>query len=253
MCHSFAARTLWYQGYPEQGLARSQAALILAQQSPHPFSLGHALYAATTFHHCRREVQLTQERADALISLATDQGFPQWQAGGALLRGWTLVQQGQVNEGIAQMHESLRAFRTTGAEISRPYYLALLAEAYGMRGQPEAGLTALTEARTLAETTGERWYHAELWRLQGELLLQGSAEQAPAAATCFQHAMAIAHNQQAKSLELRASTSLARLWQQQGKRREAAALLAPIYGWFTEGFETADLQEAKGLLEELGG
>jgi len=120
-------------------------------------------------------------------------------------------------------------------------------------GQPEAGLAVLVEALTLAETTGERWCAPELYRLKGALLLQQSSDHQAEAETCFHHAISIAQSQQAKSWELRAATSLARLWQQQGKRAEAHALLAPVYGWFTEGFDTADLQEAKVLLEELEG
>src|SRR5262249_56893238 len=128
---------------------------------------------------------------------------------------------------------------------------ALLAEAHGIIGQPEAGLAVLTEALTLVNTTGERWYEAELYRLKGELLLQQSSDNPTEAESCFHHAISIAQNQSAKSWELRAATSLARLWQQQGKRQEAYELLAPIYGWFTEGFDTADLQAAKALLDAL--
>ena len=193
----------------------------------------------------------TQERAEALISLATDQGFPQWQANGAILRGWTLAHQGQAQEGIAQIHQSLGAHRATVAAIAGSYFLALLAEAYGMQGEPEAGLTVLTEALTRAETIGERWYESELYRLKGELLLQQASDNSTEAESCFHQALAIAQNQQAKSWELRAATSLARLWQQQGKRQEASDLVAPVYGWFTEGFDTPDLQEAKALLEAL--
>jgi predicted ATPase len=166
-------------------------------------------------------------------------------------RGWALAQQGQAQEGIAQITKGFTAYRATGAEIGRPRYLTLLAEAYGTMGQPEAGLTALTEALTLADTTGERWYESEIYRLKGELLLQQSADNQVEAESCFAQAITIAQNQQAKSLELRAATSLARLWQQQGKRQEAHALLAPVYGWFTEGFDTADLKDAKALLDEL--
>jgi predicted ATPase len=119
-------------------------------------------------------------------------------------------------------------------------------------GQPEAGLTVLTEALTLTETTGERWYESELYRLKGQLLLQQASDNATEAETCFHHAMTIAQNQQARSWELRAATSLARLWQQQGKRQEAYDLLTPVYNWFTEGFDTADLKDAKALLDALG-
>jgi predicted ATPase len=251
MCHSFAARALWYLGYPDQGLARSQDAVILAQQSAHPFSLSHALNAATSFHQYRREVRLTQERAEALISLATDQGFPQWKAGGAILHGWTLAHQGQAKEGITLINQGLNAFRATGAEIARPYYLALLAEAHGTLGEAEAGLAVLTEALTLVDTTGEHWYEPELCRLKGALLLQQNLDNQTEAETCFQQAISIARSQQAKSFELRTTTSLAKLWQQQEKRQEAYDLLVPVYNWFTEGFDTLDLQDAKALLDAL--
>ena len=133
----------------------------------------------------------------------------------------------------------------------QPCFLALLAEGHGTIGEPGAGLTVLTEALALVDTTGERWYEPELYRLKGELLLQQASDNQAEAETCFQQAMAIAQNQQAKSFELRTATSLARLWQQQGKRQEAHDLLAPVYYWFTEGFDTADLKDAKALLEVL--
>src|SRR5215467_7523736 len=133
----------------------------------------------------------------------------------------------------------------------RSYFLALLAEAYGTTGEPEAGLTVLVEALTHVNTTGERWYESEIYRLKGELLLQQSSDNATEAGNCFHHARAIARSQQAKSFELRIATSLARLWQSQGKRQEAHDLLAPVYNWFTEGFDTTDLKEAKALLDEL--
>jgi predicted ATPase len=170
---------------------------------------------------------------------------------GTILCGWALVQQGQAHEGIEQMSQGLRALRATGAELLRPYWLALLAEAYGTMRQPAAGLTVLAEALTLVDTTGQQWYEAELHRLKGVLLLQQSLDNQAEAESSFHHALDIARTQQAKSFELRAATSLSRLWQQQGKRQEAHALLAPVYGWFTEGFDTADLKGAKALLETL--
>ena len=202
-------------------------------------------------HQFRREVHGTQAYADAVIRLATEQGFPHWRAQGAVLRGWALVQQGQAQEGIAQMPQSLVAYRVTGEEILQPYLLALLAQAYGMMRQPEAGLAELAEALALVDKTGVRFWEAELYRLKGACLLQQHSDNQAEAETCFHHAIAIAQNQQAKSFELRAATSLARLWQQQGKRQDAHDLLAPVYHWFTEGFDTADLKEAKALLDEL--
>jgi class 3 adenylate cyclase/predicted ATPase len=251
VCHILAAWTLWSLGYPDQGLARSQEAITLAQQSAHLFSLGFALSFAAGFHQFRRGVCVAQEHAEAAMRVATEQGFPIWRAIGAMVRSWALAHQGQAQEGITQITQGLTAWRATGAEILRPWFLSLLAEAHGTFGEPEAGLTALAEALTLADTTGERWYEPELYRLKGELLLQQSVDHQAEAESCFHHALEVARTQQAKSLELRAATSLARLWHQQGKRQEAHDLLAPVYGWFTEGFGTADLREAKALLETL--
>src|SRR5439155_11900423 len=146
--------------------------------------------------------------------------------------------------GIEQLDQGLTACQVIGVELLRPHYLALLADAHGTIGHQELGLKVLTEALTLMDTTGERVWEPELYRLKGELLLQLSSDNQAEAETCFHHAISIAQNQQAKSWELRAATSLARLWQQQGKRQEAHDLLAPVYHWFTEGFDTADLQDA---------
>jgi class 3 adenylate cyclase/predicted ATPase len=251
LCCIFAAWALWYLGYPEQGLARSQEAVTLAQQSAHPFSLGFALCWAAVFHQFRREVRFTQERAEAAMSLALDWGFPIWVAYSSILHAWALAHQGQAKEGIDQLHHGMMAWRATGAEIFRPYWLALLAEAYGTAGEPHAGLTVLAEALTHADTTGERWYEPELYRLKAALLLQQNAANQAEAENCFQQAIRIAQSQQAKSWELRAATSLARFWQSQGKCQEAHDLLTPVYHWFTEGFDTADLKDAKALLDEL--
>jgi predicted ATPase len=250
-CRIFDAWALWHLGYPDQGLARNQEAVTLARQIAHPFSLGLALGWATVFHQLRREEHRTQEHAEAALTLAKEQGFPYWMAIGSILHGWALTHQGQEQEGIAQIEQGLVAYRATGAETLRPYFLALLAEAHGTIEEPEAGLTVLTEALTLVNATGERRYEPELYRLKGELLLQQSSDHHAEAESCFYHALDITRNQQAKSFELRVATSLARLWQQQGKRQEAYDLLAPVYRWFTEGFDTPDLHQAKALLEEL--
>jgi len=203
------------------------------------------------FHQLRREVSAAHECAEAAISLTTEQGFPHWRAYSAILQGWAFAHRGQVKEGIEQMRQSMQAWRATGAEQLLPYFLTLLVEAHGTIGEPEAGLTVLAEALTVVDKTGARFYEPELYRLKGELLLQQASANQAEAETCFHHALAIAQSQQAKSLELRTATSLSKLWQQQGKRQEASDLLTPVYGWFTEGFDTPDLQEAKALLEAL--
>jgi predicted ATPase len=250
-CLSFGAWALWYLGCPDQALRRIHEALTLAQELSHPFSLAFALAFAAWLHQLRREGQAAQEWAEAAIALATDQGFPFWESWGTVLRGWALAEQGQSAEGIAQMGQGIAAWRATGAELQRPYYLALLAEAYGKAGQAEEGLSVLAEALTAVHKTGERQYEAELYRLKGELLLKQDIPDVQEAESCLRQAVAVAYQQQAKSLELRAAMSLSRLWQHYGKRVEARELLAPVYGWFTEGFDTADLQEAKVLLAAL--
>jgi predicted ATPase len=251
ICRSYAAWTLWYLGYPAQGRARNDEAVTLAQQSAHPFSLANALSWAAVFHQFCREGRATQMCAEASISVATDQEFPYWRAYSSISYGWALVHQGQGKEGIEQMHQNLQVLRATGAALARQYFLALLAEAHGTMGQPEAGLTVLAEALRVVDKTGARWYESELYRLKGALLLQQSLDNQAEAEACFHHALDIARNQQAKSFELRVATSLARLWQSQGKHQEAHDLLASVYHWFTEGFDTADLKDAKALLEEL--
>jgi class 3 adenylate cyclase/predicted ATPase len=252
-CRCFAARTLWYLGFPDQALAQSQAGIRLAQDVAHPFSLAFALNIAAVVQQHRREERGVQERAEATIILAHEQGFPFYEAFGTMQRGWSLVAQGQHAEGIEQTRQGLAAYRATGSAVALPYGLALLAEAYATGGQVVEGLRVLAEAFALVDTQGERDYQAELYRLQGALLLaqEGTRPQEREAEQCFHQAIEIARRQQAKSLELRAAVSLSRLWHQQGKHAEAHALLAPIYAWFTEGFDTADLQEAKALLETL--
>ena len=172
---------------------------------------------------------------------------------GTVLRGSVLTAQGAWAEGLAQMREGLAAWRTRGLRLFWFWFHALLAEACGRAGQVEEGLRVLEEALEALQTAEDRFYEAEVYRLKGALLLARSAEQHAEAETCLRQALDIARQQQAKSLELRAAMSLSRLWQQQGKRDEARELLAPVYGWFTEGFDTADLQEARTLLEELAG
>jgi predicted ATPase len=250
-CLAYAALTLWCLGYPAQAVGRSQEALALARALAHPYSLAVSQHYAALLHHRRREAPAVQEQAEALLTLATAQGFPLWMGFGICWHGWVLAMQGQDEAGLAQMQQGMTAVLATGHTLSRPLCLILLAEAAGHAGQVEEGLRLLAEALAAFEASGRGDMLAEAYRLQGELLLRQAVPDAAQAEACFQQALTIARRQQAKSWELRAAMSLGRLWQQQGKRDEAHDLLAPIYGWFTEGFDTADLQEAKALLEEL--
>jgi predicted ATPase len=267
-CRIHAAWVLWLLGYPDQALKRSHEAITLAQELSHPFSLSFALQFTAYLHQFRREWRFAQEQAEAAMTLSAEQGFAQTLSQAAILRGWALAEQGQGKDGIAQMQQGLAAYRETGAKLTGPYFLALLAEAYGTVGQVAEGLGVVAEALAAVDKAGERLWEAELYRLKGQLTLQkfqvsGSrfqVQESPKsevrgpeseAEECFLKAIEIARKQQAKSLELRAVMSLGRLWQQQGKKDEARQLLVEIYDWFTEGFDTVDLQEAKVLLEEL--
>jgi class 3 adenylate cyclase/predicted ATPase len=250
-CRSSGAWPIWMLGYPDQALRSVHEALTLAQKLTHPFSQAYALVHAAIVHQFRREAQEVQERAEALIALSTEHGFPHWLAYGTILRGWALVVHGEGKEGIAQMRRSLATYRATGAELHRPYFLSLLADADGRVQQIEEGIAAVNEALDTVNKTQERHWEAEHIRCKGELLLMKQGQKTGEAEKCFRQALETARRQQAKSLELRAAMSLSRLWQQQGKQEVAHQLLADIYGWFTEGFDTADLKEAKVLLEEL--
>jgi predicted ATPase len=252
-CRAVAAPRLWLLGYPDQAVASSRAAVALAQQLAHPLTLTIALYLAAILHHLCREALLTQARAEAGMTIATEQGFPQQLAYARTLQGWALAACGRGAEGLTQIQQGLAASQAIGAARDRPYHLALLAEVFAQGGQTTAGLEALAEALATLAKSGVRWWEAELHRLRGELLLQQAMAQPEEAEACFQRALDVARRQEAKSLELRAAMSLSRLWQQQGKRDEARELLAPIYGWFTEGFDTPDLQDTKALLGTLAG
>ena len=247
----YAAWALWYLGYPDQALQRGQQAVALAQELSHPMSLAFALEGVAEIHQFRREARLTQERAEALMTLSTEQRFAFWLVSATVLRGWALAEQGQGEEGIAQLRQGLATWQAMGEALYQPRFRALLAEAYGKVEQTEAGLAVLAEVLAEVHKNGLCYCEAELYRLKGELLQQQAAGRGGEAEACFRQGLDVARRQQAKSLELRAAISLSRLWQHQGKPDAAHHLLAEIYGWFTEGFSTADLQEAKALLEEL--
>jgi predicted ATPase len=241
---------LWHLGYPEQARQQTQAALHASQNSDILLQAVY-LYFATQLHQLRRDRQMTQQLADQLVDLATAQALPLQIALGTLLQGWALCQYGQVTEGLRRMQEGLAGYRATGARAWCSLYEAMLAEGYYQVGAGEAGLRSITRALQEVDISEERCWEAELYRLKGLLLQSVRGDNQTEVETCFHQALDIARHQQAKSLELRAAMSLARLWQRQDKRQDAYDLLAPVYNWFTEGFDTADLQEARVLLDEL--
>ncbi|MFQ5759521.1 MAG: AAA family ATPase [Acidiferrobacterales bacterium] len=251
-CRYTAAATLWFLGYPDQALRKARDAITLAQELSQTVSLVIAHSFSSWLHQYRREPRLVQEHAEAAIALCTEHGImPHYLAVGTVLQGWAMAAEGQVAEGVAEIRQGLNAFEATGTKHRKSYYLVLLAQAHGWAGEVEQGLQALAEAFDFAEKTGERTWDAEMHRLKGDLMLARSAKNQSEAATCFNQSIEIARRQSAKSPELCAATSLARLWADQGKRQEACDLLDPIYDWFTQGFDTADLSEAMQLLEKL--
>jgi predicted ATPase len=248
-CRLYTATTLWSLGYPEQALTRLHEALALAHELSHPYSLAFARCVAAFVSQLRRDVPAVHEQAEAAVVLSTEQGFASWLAMGTSLRGWALAMQGQGEEGLAQVRQGIAAWRATGAVLTVPYFCTLLADVCDHLDHSADGLQALAEAHTLMEQHEERWWEAEVCRLRGVLLLRQQGTPQAEAEAWLQRALDIAHRQEAKSLELRAAMSLSRLWQQQGKRQTAHDLLAEVYAWFTEGFDTPDLQDAKALLE----
>jgi predicted ATPase len=247
---AYAAWCLWCLGYPEQALKRSQEALALARELDHPFSLADVLYyAGCILSEMRRDAQALKDDAGELMRLSKEMGFSSWLGPATCYWGQALTKLGRVQEGIAQIREGLAVRRSIDAQCYLPGILGAMAEAQAKAGHPEEGLVTLAEALALVEETDERHWEAELYRLRGELLLMQGGETEAEANLC--KAIQVAHSQQAKSWELRATVSLARLWRKQGRVDEARQMLAEIYDWFTEGFGTADLQEAKALLEEL--
>ena len=246
---SYGAKILWLLGYPDQAEQWNEAAVALAQELDHPSTLGHALQSAAGLHQWQHDAQRTYERTTAALRLGATQGAPYQVAINTVRRGWAVAMQGQVAEGITQIGQGLAAWQALDTSQIRAGFLAQLAEVYGKAGRLAEGLAALDAGLDLIKATGGWLSEAEFYRLRGELLWRaGQPEDAEA---CFRHALTLARRQQARSWELRAALGLSRCWQRQGKCTAAHELLAPIYDWFTEGFDTADLQEAKALLQEL--
>lgn len=224
----------------------------MARELSHPSTMSFALNWAGWFHARRGEGRAVQALVKENDTLVAEQGFSRLRAHVTFLRGWLLVDEGHRGAGIAQMFKVLDSDRLGALARWTAHCSALLAEAYRNTGQTVEGLNIVTDALTRVQQTECRYYEAELHRIKGELLLTQPVADEQQAETCFQNALKVARGQSAKSLELRAAMSLSRLWQRQGKKEEARQLLAEIYGWFTEGFDTADLKEAKALVEELG-
>jgi class 3 adenylate cyclase/predicted ATPase len=249
VCRLYSAWALWFLGFPDRALERVETGLALGRRLAHANSLAFAQIFAALLHLFRREFDVAQGQAEAAIEIASEHRLPQWLAQATMCRGFALVGLGQQAEGIGQLRTGLAGWNATGCRLWDTQWLGFTAEAHARAGQFDEALSALDRAAETATATGERHYQAEVCRLKG-MLLAAAGEDAEAEAW-LRRALDTARSQQAKSLELRAATSLARLWRDQGERQKASGLLTPVYGWFTEGFDTQDLRDAKGLLEEL--
>jgi predicted ATPase len=249
--HSYAALVTWLMGHPDQGLTKAKEALTLAQELAHPYSIAAALAFASRLHLYRRDLAIAKQYAEACIALSQEGGFAFWLIRGNLLLGRLRVDEGHCENGIAQIRQGLASYQAMGAGLGRSDFLGLLAEACAQTGRIQEGLTVLDEALAWMHKSAERNCEAELYRLKAELLLQTDSAKYPQVESCFRYGLQVAREQSAKSWELRAAISLARLLANHGRRHEARGMLAEIYNWFTEGFDTADLKDARALLDEL--
>jgi class 3 adenylate cyclase/predicted ATPase len=246
------SQTSWFLGYAQQAVENSEFSISLAEKLTHPLSLLLSHSFAGWLHNFRREPELVGRHAEIAIKVSDEHGIaPHYRAAGLVLSGWALSAAGETEEGMARIRDGLEAYRASGTELRRSYLLSLLAEAHVWAGQRDEALEIMSEAFAHVETSGERRWEADLYRLKGTILLSGSKPDQGEAERCFLHAVEIAQGQGAKVLELRAVTSLARMLDEQGRHDEAQSLLAPVYDWFTEGFDTPDLKDAKALLNSL--
>jgi len=247
----YLALALWHLGYPDQALKLAGEMCELARTIGHAFSLEHAVdFKAFLYHYCRLGTDV-KALAEQEMTIATEQGFPFWHALGTLHKGAGLLIQGQREEALPVLLKGFSAFRATGAQVRVPSYLSLLGDAYRQSARFEDAHKALNEGLAVAEKNDDRCHEAELYRLKGEILLGESSDEDTAAEGCFRQAIETARRQQSRAWELRATMSLARLWQRQARREEARAALAAVYATYTEGFTTPDLVDAATLLEKL--
>ena len=245
----FLAHALIRQGYPETGRRHAATALARARELGHVLTLAQALHHDCLFHQLAREALVVREQADALIAIATEHGLPFWQAVGRIFHGWALAETGQARAGRMELEGGLAAYRATAGALYLPYALILQADVCCAQGDLAAGLEAIAEAQSAIDATGMRGFEAHAHRVEGDLRRAGG--EVEAAAACYRRSMAVAHGQQARLSELRAAVALADLWHQQDRRDEAYDLVAPLYGWFTEGLQIADLRAAAALLDRL--
>jgi predicted ATPase len=244
---SYLGWVLWLRGYPDAALAQTQQALTNARGLDHPFSMTLAYSFASWLYQFRHDVDAAAVASDQAITLSKERGYAFWIGWAQVKRGWVLAERGQLDQAIVDLTTGLKAWRAQGSELGASYYLTLLAEVYGKIGRPDEGLETLAEALQFAERRGEGFWLPEIHRLHGELLLLRHAD--AEAEACFQQALEVSRRLEAKSLELRAATSLARLWFKQGKAEPARTLLMAIVGWFTEGLDSHDMKQAKAVLE----
>jgi predicted ATPase len=250
-CRMHSGLALWFLGYPRAAVERSRAGMALATELAHVGTVVNALPFAGMLHQLRGDVDATREVGESLIALSTEHGFQQWLAFGRILEGWVQTQEGHGETPIARLRGDIAAYRATGNDLYWPYFLWLLASTQLQHGETAEGLDTVATALGMADETGSPVLEADWYRLRGELLLARDPVAAPDAEIAFRQAIDIARRQGTKSWELRAASSLSRLWQRQGKREDARRLLADVYGWFTEGFDTADLKDAKTLLDAV--
>lgn len=251
-CLVHHAYVQWMLGYPDRALARSLEAEALARQLRHPFSLTQSLIYRAFVHKLRREADQALRLAEETLRVASEHGFPFWLAEARLVRGWALAAQGDTATGLATIQQGLAEFQATGAQMDRPRWYSVHVEALRQAGQADAALDVVSEALAVVETTGERLYEPKLLELKGALLMElGDRGMVGESESCLLRALAVARDQHAKSWELRAASNLALSWARQGRLPEAVELLSPVYNWFTEGFDTFDLKNAKALLSTL--